>query len=138
MILTPSLVEGIKRAALDAVENSKPTAIMLGVVESISPLSIRIDQKSVLEANELLLTKNVVDYWCDMTVDHETQRDADLKTEHTHPDTGQGSFDSKHQHGYKGRKTFLVHNGLDSGDSVILIRVQGDQKYVVLDKVMNS
>ena len=38
----------IKKASLEAVENSTPVNIILGVVETEKPLSIRIDQKIVL------------------------------------------------------------------------------------------
>ena len=30
----------------------------------------------------------------------------------------------------------VIHNGLNEGDSVILLRIQGGQKYVIMDKVM--
>jgi hypothetical protein len=41
----------------------------------------------------------------------------------------------QHIHGYAGRKKFLVHNGLAVGDEVILVQVQGGQKFLVLDRL---
>lgn len=41
----------------------------------------------------------------------------------------------KHSHGYSGKKKMLLHYGLKVGESVILFRLQGGQKYVVLDRV---
>lgn len=119
----PNLIEIIKKTSLDAVENSKPMIAIIGVVESIGPLTIRIDQKSILEQDDLILTKNVVDYSIDMTVDHVTEVNSSLKEPHSHD--------------YKGEKSFEIHNALKVNDSVILLRVQGDQRYIVLDKVMD-
>lgn len=119
----PNMIEIIKKTSLDAVENSKPMIAIIGVVESIGPLTIRIDQKSILEQDDLILTKNVVDYSIDMTVDHITEINS--------------SLEEPHSHDYKGEKSFKIHNALEVNDSVILLRVQGDQRYIVLDKVMD-
>jgi len=35
-------------------------------------------------------------------------------------------------------KTFSVHNGLILGDEVIMIQVQGGQKFIVMERVVNS
>lgn len=32
------------------------------------------------------------------------------------------------------KKKFIVHNGLKMGDKVMLVKMQGGQKYIVLDK----
>lgn len=45
------------------------------------------------------------------------------------------NIDLSHSHSYSGRKTFTVHNGLKLGEKVILIRIQGGQKFVVLDRM---
>lgn len=42
---------------------------------------------------------------------------------------------TKHAHEYKGRKKVLIHYGLKQGESVLLIRMQGGQKYLVLDRI---
>lgn len=42
---------------------------------------------------------------------------------------------TKHYHDYKGTKKILLHYGLKQGESVLLIRMQGGQKYVVLDRI---
>lgn len=41
-----------------------------------------------------------------------------------------------HKHGYVGRKTFRVHLGLKTGERVLLLRIQGGQQYIVLDRVV--
>lgn len=42
------LVKTLKKAALDAMESSKPVNICFGKVKEISPLKIAIDRKSVV------------------------------------------------------------------------------------------
>ena len=48
------LIGIIKKAALDAVENTKPMAVMFGVVKEIAPIEISIEQKFTLGEKELI------------------------------------------------------------------------------------
>ena len=119
----------IKRAALGAMNESKPTAIVFGNVLGVSPLKISVEQKLTLTKEQLILTNNVRDYDVEMTVDHTTEYAS-----------GGSSYDSfaSHAHGYSGKKKFTIHNGLIIGDEVILLQVQGGQKYIVLEKVVKA
>jgi len=121
-----NMIETIKRAALDAVRASNPCAIMFGNVVSTSPLMINIEQKLTLDESFLILTNNVKDYDVEMVVDHET--------EYTSGGSGDSSF-SSHNHAYKGTKTFRIKQGLKVDEKVILLRVQGGQKFIVLDRI---
>lgn len=116
----PNMVELIKMAALGAVNESKPTSIVFGTVVSDTPLKINIEQRLTLNAAQLILTSNVKDYELDMTVEHFTQES------------------NGHTHAYTGKKKFMVHNGLAVGEQVILLQMQGGQKYIVLDKVVKT
>lgn len=69
--MLPDLVESIKRAALDAVKNSDPTALLYGKVISIEPLEIKINVKLILTKSFLKLTKAVTDYETTITIDGE-------------------------------------------------------------------
>jgi Protein of unknown function (DUF2577). len=117
------MIETIKKAAVDAVENGKPTGIYYGTVEAVSPLTIKIDQKTQLEEPQLILTSLLRDFDVDMTVEHETE---DYVS------------DTIHRHGYKGIKKFTVHLGLKEGERVMLLRIQGGQKYIVLDRMVDN
>jgi hypothetical protein len=77
----------MKKAALDAVEASKPVNVFFGNVVKTNPLKIKIEQKMTLEIAQLILTQNV------------------------------------------------VHSGLIVGDKVILLREQGGQRFIVLDRL---
>lgn len=121
-----NLVEIIKQIAGEAVEASKPAAITYGEVVKTNPLEIRIEQKLTLSAEFFVLTKAVTDHYVDMTVNH--------TTENRGGGSGYAEFAS-HNHDYTGRKKFLVHSGLKVGEEVILLRVQGGQQYIVLDRL---
>ena len=119
------IIRSIRKVVLDAVNAQKLTDIVYGTVESVSPLKIRVDQKLLLEQEQLKLTRAVMDYEVDMTVDHLTEEQSG--------GSGDASFES-HNHEYKGRKTFIIHNGLIVGDKVTMVRAHGGQQYIVIDK----
>ena len=122
----PNMLEVIKNAAMEAVNASEPAGIIYGTVTSVNPLAIFLDQKQTLDSDFLILTKNVTDHTVEMTVNH--------NTDEASGGSGEKAFES-HSHGYTGRKTITVHNGLKVGDKVIMIKQQGGQSYIVLDKV---
>lgn len=96
----------IKVAATEAVDASKPTQICFGKVTSTSPLlKILVDQKLLLDSTFLVLTRNVTDH----------------KTKIT--ESGSSSV------------SVTIHNSLTVGEEVILLRMQGGQKYIVIDRI---
>lgn len=111
------IIKTIKRAAEDAGNASNPVSVTFGSVLSVSPLKINVEQKMTLESAQLILTRNVTDYTVDMSVNHETE------------------IAEGHLHDYVGRKTFTVYNALKLGEKVILLRLQGGQKYIVIDRL---
>ncbi len=122
----PNAVEIVKKAAVEAVEAGKPVTLLFGQVISDSPLKIQIDQKTILTEKMLILTRNVTDFEVDMSVSHVTQ---------TRAGGGGDAAFASHDHNYKGRKKFKVHNALVKDDWVVLARVQKGKRYVVLDRV---
>lgn len=117
----------MKKASLDAVESTKPVNVVFGKVTSVSPLKILIDQKITLGAAQLVLCRHVTDYENEITV-------VDWETENKGGGSSYDSFAS-HNHALKGRKKIIVHNKLRKGDEVVLIREQGGQKYIVIDRL---
>lgn len=120
------LVKLLKQLSNDTINNSEPFEYRKGKVETIAPLTVRIDQKILLEEDELILTHLVKDYEVDISVSHETKEfelvenlPTDIKT---------------HKHEYKGRKKIKIHQGLKVGEEVILLKVQGGQNYILLDR----
>lgn len=116
----------MKKTAMEAVDASKPANMVFGKVLSASPLKIIVDQKLILNEAQLGLSRNVTDFEVEMTVDH--------TTENTSGGSAEASFEN-HKHAYLGRKKFLVHNALKSGEEVVLVQVAGGQKYIVIDRI---
>lgn len=52
-------INTIKRITLSTIDESKPMQICFGIVKSVEPLVIYVDQKLFLDESKLLLTKNV-------------------------------------------------------------------------------
>lgn len=138
------LVALLKKAALDAVEASKPVNVYFGEVLSTSPLKINVEQKMILGEKQLILSRNVTDFTTTVTV-VDWQTESSLST-HTHTVQGSdGNGDSidittgvknlAHAHKITGKKKITIHNGLVVGDEVILLRQQEGQKFVVLDRI---
>lgn len=119
------IIQALKKATVAAVESKKPVKFLYGEVLNAAPLTIRVDQKLILEGDQLILTDNVKDYDVGITVDH--------ATESTSGGSGYDSF-SSHSHAIKGRKTIRVHNSLKKGERVMLLRQEGGQQFIVLNR----
>ena len=97
----------IKQAAVEAVEAGNPAAICYGQVTSASPLKIFVDQKMTLGSAQLVVPEHLTDYEMDMK----------LKS---------GGI----------KQTYIFYGALKKGDKVLLIREQGGQKYIVIDRMV--
>lgn len=124
--MSGSLIQVLKKLSKEAIEAEHPCNIVFGVVSNTEPLEITIDQKLILTKEFLVLSRNVTDYDLEMTVDH--------VTEFREGGVSYALFES-HNHEYKGKKSFKVHNALKQGEKVIMAMVYGGQQYIVLDRV---
>ena len=138
------LLQTMKRAAVEAVAASQPLALCYGKVTSVDPLQIMADQKLPLEAEQLELTGAVQDRFVDIEISAYTENDSFMNGSHTHGITDtytgggssdEGNLNTTHKHAIKGRKKLRLFNGLQVGERVLLLRWQGGQKYLVLDRV---
>ena len=141
--------EMVKKTARMAIDECAPFSFCMGKVQSTSPLKIKVDQKLILGEKQLILTNAVRDYYVKLTTVGEELNQED-KTEHytekekrltTNPVYGvSGAPDdneafAEHRHKYKGDKWWKVNLGLQVGESVLLFRIDGGQKYIILDRV---
>lgn len=109
----PDIVGIVKRAAIEAVEASKPVNLLFGTVASVAPLTIQVDQKTILTAAMLVLCVSVVDHWEDVTVSLADENNVKVT----------------------GRKKVKIHGGLIPGETVLLARMQGGKKFAVIDRI---
>lgn len=137
------LLNTIKQAATEAVDAEKPAQICFGKVTNVSPLQILVDQKITLDAAFLVLTRNVTDFTTMVTIQWKSE--SSLAT-HSHTVKGKdsnnddidlisGTTELTHIHDVEGRKQIIIHNKLKKDEEVILLRMQGGQKYIVLDRI---
>lgn len=122
----PSAVEVVKKAAVEAVEAAKPVQLLFGQVVSINPLKIAVDQKVVLTEKMLLLCQSVTDFTTDATLSGQTGE--------TVGGTGESAF-AAHSHPITGTKQARIHLALKAGEQVVLLRMQGGGRYLVLGRV---
>lgn len=122
------IVNTIKEIASTVISNGEPMEVVVGEVVSVSPLAIKIDPKLTVPEENIILTKNTCEWTMEMGVDHVTENRAG----------GGGMAEyASHNHEYKGRKKYLVHNQLVMGDKVIMLKETGGQRYIALDRWYN-
>lgn len=131
---TNELVRLVKQAAVEAVRADAPMAICYGTVVSTAPLKIQVDQKKTLGEAQLILTDSVREFNVVLsTIEGESKSEGPHYTENESGGGGYAEF-AAHRHKYQGRKKWRVHNALKIDEKVILLRCDGGQKYVVLDR----
>lgn len=132
MTSVPNLIEIIKQAAVEAVKASNPCAIMFGKVISTSPLKINVEQRLTLDESHLILTSNVRDYKTKISFDNPGIKN--IVKNYTMDDIPGTDYKLSYQQPIQNEIT--VYNGLKMNESVILLQIQGGQKYIVLDRVV--
>lgn len=135
------ILEVIKKASKQVEEQSSPSNVLFGVVISINPLQIQVEQKLILTKEFLILTKNVIDYTVNVSLDWNINRE-NLNANHSHIVKGgtevsiqNANIDLTHNHTISGTKSIIIHNALKQNDKVILLQQRGGQRFVVLDKI---
>ncbi len=123
-----TLLRIMKQASTEAVEAANPVHICYGKVISTRPLQINVEQKMILGESQLVLSRNVSDFTTQLTGEN-TKAYYNTGTEENPV-----FVEVDHKHAI-GRIRITIHNGLAAGDEVLLIRMQGGQKYIVLDRM---
>lgn len=63
------LIKTIKRVAVEAIKAEKPVEVCFGVVKSVDPLKIFVDQKMILGESQIILSRNVTNFSATVTGD---------------------------------------------------------------------
>ena len=112
------LIESIKKVSSGVRDAQENTEIVYGKVISEEPVVIQIGQRLMLDEKRLIFTDNVRKIERNVEVNWNTE-----------------TSDS-HSHSIKGKKMMTEDNRLKNGDMVVMLKMQGGQKYVVLSKVV--
>ncbi len=115
------LVRAMKQVSTDANDAGYPATLMSGTVMAVNPLKIKVEQRFEITGSMLILPEHLKDHKVKVTI------------EAAHTENG-GT--PEHNHEYGGELMVTVHGGLESGDSVQLVRQQGGQKFLVIGKVV--
>lgn len=107
-----NFAEMIKRAAMDAVKASKPATILYGEVVTTSPLKIKVADNISLGREHLIVPERLTDYEVNMEYDEPVG----------------DSFVHR-------RILYTVRSALKVGDKVILVRDQGGQRFLIVDRL---
>jgi hypothetical protein len=104
------MIEIIKKASVAAVGAGNPVNMLFGEVLNIEDFKIKVEQKLVLDKEFFIIPESLTRYEVDLT--------------HTHGQNGPALG------------KLVIREGLKQGDTVLLLRVQGGQQYVIIDKVV--
>ena len=159
-----NLLTTIQSIAVNAVKSTNPVEYCFGTVTSINPLKVRLNE-STLEVwgDTLMLTSAVVER--KLTIKKHTHEIGTKLATHTHQFTGQGAVGVPTgigettkivdtvldafvvEHGDtdnplpaepdedKNKIVVTINRGLQVNDKVIMLRVCGGQKFVILSRV---
>lgn len=136
------MIDIIKKASLGAVGAGNPVNILFGEVLNIdtttletvkdeikyfntymNKMEIKVDQKIILDKDFFIIPESLTRY------------EVDLKHKHKYEDSTCTSNSTKETQ-EKLLDKITIREGLNQGDKVLLLRVQGGQQYVILDKVV--
>ena len=116
------LIQILKKSAVEAVKAEQPAAVCFGKIVSVSPLQVLVEQKILLTKQQLLIAQSALDRELCVTIDCTTEN---------------STVGTIHMHQIAGDKTVTVHSALKLNDTLLLLRKQGGQIYVIIDKVVN-
>lgn len=105
-----SMIDAIKRISLDAVNASVPTDLRYGTVTKVNPIEIRVSSELILPQEVLMIPERMTDHY--VVIDDDESKSGD--------------------------RFVYVHGALNINDKVIMIREQGGQKFLVLDKIAQN
>ena len=71
--MSTGIINIIKKAALDAVENSQVCDIRYGEVISISPLKVKVTNQMILPQAVLVIPEHLTNHTVEVTVDSDTK-----------------------------------------------------------------
>lgn len=129
MLDSNDLLRVIQKAATDAVEARKPTAFIYGKVISDEPLMVEVDQKIQLGESQLVRGESLTEYEGEVEVElEEMELELELEME-----DGPVQVKASGKGRVKGKVKMC--RLLEAGTEVILVRMQGGQKYIMYDKV---
>jgi hypothetical protein len=127
-VMSTGLIEIIKVAAMDAVENSKPCEFKFGTVVSVKPLKVQITNDLILPESVLIVPQHLTDYTVSISGGGNAATSISVEGNTLFVKESEPTDESN-------TTTITVHNALTIGDHVALIRNQGGKTYYILSRI---
>ena len=128
--MSTGLIDIMKQASLNAIENRKPCDLRYGTVNSVSPLTIQITPQFILPESLLIVPEQLTDHEVKVTISG-----YNWTTDNKSGGSGDAMFSSHNHSLSQSEQTLKIHGGLKVGDKVALLRQSGGQFYFVLDRI---
>lgn len=119
MLDANDLVRAVKQASADANDAGYPVHVMTGSVTRADPLTVKVEQRFEIGRNQLIIPEYLTDHKVKISLEGNTEMGGE----------------PEHVHSFGEKRVMTVLNGLKSGDQVMLVRQQGGQKFLVIDRV---
>lgn len=120
------LYEAMKRVVDEFDTNKDSTNAYFGTVKTIKPLTIELDNKLTLEESYFVMAKHLTDYKIECELQTEDIQNFFVQHE--------GKQEVQVQKGLQ-KGEILLKNALKVGDRLILLRMEGGQQFIVLDRM---
>ena len=146
--MSTGIIEIIKVAAMDAIENSKPCDLRFGTVSSISPLKVKVSNDFIIPESLLVVPEHLTDYSLNANVGGDGNTSSSSGTSVSMHVEGEtlvintnviSTVDEDEPTDetvdFVDDRTLTIYNGLNVGDKVVLLRNQGGSSYLILDRV---
>jgi hypothetical protein len=116
--MSTGLIDIMKRASMDAMDNAQMCDLRYGTVVSVNPLKVQITDLFTIPESLLVVPQHLTNHSVNVTVNWLTDSPLDY-----------------HNHPINGEKTMTINNALKVNDKVALLRKQGGQSYFILDRI---
>ena len=128
--MTTGLLDIMKLAASDAIENNKPCDLRYGSVVSTNPLKVQVTNQFVLPESSLIVPEHLTDYEVKITTSG-----YGWVTDNRSGGSGDAAYASHNHDINRSETTVKVHGALKVGDKVAILRQSGGQFYYILDRL---
>ena len=128
--MASGLLDIMKIAASDAIENNKPCDLRYGTVISEKPLQVQITNQFVLPESILIVPQHLTDYEINVTTSG-----YGWVTDSRSGGSGDAAYASHNHDINRSETTVKVHGALKVGDKVAILRQAGGQFYYILDRL---
>lgn len=133
-----SLLDTVKKVAVQSTEAAIPAAILYGTVKSGNPLIVRVDDRFDITGEALIVPKELQAGYS--TTHRHSGFMSGAETQSASGGSGETAF-APHSHGLK--EDYWTNSGAESeyyyglkqGEKVILLRNAGGQQYLILGRV---